>query len=135
MVDAIERNKCIVGHHGRVLKGANLSYYMEHDSILFNQINEREVELDVIGTGVCGFSTEYFNPTTLCDHKELRMVDILFSLEAKKQGKKMLSLKHNAGWIKQSDLKGGYSICASEIKDEERQIKYANKIWQLKNFR
>lgn len=133
MIDAIERHKCIVAHHGRILKGKDLSYYIGHETVRFNSYNNSIKELDVVGTGVCGFDTEYFNPVDLCDHKELRMSDIIFSLEAKKQGKKMLSLPHNTNWIKQCDLKGGYSICATEIKNEERQIKYANKIWQLKN--
>lgn len=135
MIDDIERFKCIVSHHGRILQGKDLSYYMGHDAIRFNAQNTVNYQLDVCGTGVTGFDTSYFNPTELHNHKELRMSDIIFSLEAKKQGKKIIAGKHNANWIKQIPLHGGYSICEDQIKSEERQIKYANKIWRLKNLK
>lgn len=135
MIEAIEATNSIVSHHGRILKGKDKSYYRGHDPIRCLDENMRLVTLDVCGTGVTAFRTDYFNPITLIESVDLRMSDIIFSLEAKRQGKKIISLPHNKGWIKQLPIDMKRSICTTESKKEGRQIELANEIWNLKNLK
>ena len=132
MATAIERTNSIVTHHGRILGKKDVSYYSGHTAFrcLGNIIKEQKI--DVCGTGVTGFRTDYFNPKHLIDSKDLRMSDLIFSLEAKKQGKDITVLQHYEGYIKQQDLKGGYSIYDDQSKKEQRQIEIANEIIDLK---
>lgn len=135
MIEGIELTKSIVTHHGRILRGADVSYYRGHDSIRCTDENFRLVKIDVCGTGVTGFRTDYFNPTELHNAKDLRMSDLVFSLEAMKQGKTIVSLPHRKGYIQQLSIDFRKSIASMESKNETRQIEIANEIWRLKNLK
>ena len=60
---------------------------------------EEDVMIDVCSTGVCAFSTKYFHPKGLAHHELLKMSDLTFGLEAKKQGKVIACCKHSIGWL------------------------------------
>ena len=55
--------------------------------------------IDVAGTGVCGFHTSYFKPE-IWNSPYKKMSDIIFSLEARKQNKKIILAKHEQNWLK-----------------------------------
>jgi hypothetical protein len=131
MIEAIEENKCIVTHHGRKLLGLGLHYYREHDCTRCLDFNGELKEIDVAGTGVTGFKLDYFYPH-IWDSPDLRMSDLVFSLEAAKQGKKIVVLPHREGIIKQIGKDKGihgffqkHSISRqNEIADEIYKLKY-----------
>lgn len=131
MIRAIERTGTIVTHHGRILQGCDKSYYREHKAIRCLGMNQVETIIDVPGTGVTAFRTDYFNPIGLHKSKDKRMSDLVFALEAKNQGKQITVLKHSQGWIKQLPIDNATSIHTTEHKSEQRQIQIANEIWKL----
>ena len=85
------------------------------------------------GTGVTCFSTSYFNPTELYKAEDKRMSDLVFGLEAAKQGKKIMHIGHEGKWIRQQDLPIEQTIYGMENKKEARQKEIANQIWLTKN--
>jgi len=97
---AIDYYGCIVGFHGRQLLGTGLDYYKDHKSFHFLGTVTNDEVIDVVGTGVCGFRTDYFRPKELAHSTEKRMSDLIFSLEASKQKKQIGIIKHDAGWLK-----------------------------------
>lgn len=133
MIKAIEKHKCIITHHGRILQKMFASYYRGHRAFMCLRESTFEGQIDVCGTGVTGFRTDYFNPTNLHNAKDLKMSDIVFSLEAIIQGKKIVIMPHDKDWIKQIPLEGGYSIHEDQKRREGRQIQLANRILSLKN--
>jgi len=132
MIQAIERTGTIVTHHGRILQGLDRSYYRGHKAFRCLGSNNIECTIDVPGTGVTAFRTDYFNPNELHKSKDKRMSDIIFGLEAAKQRKKITLLKHDQGWINQLPIDNATSIHSTEHKKEERQIELSNKIWNLR---
>ena len=132
MVEAIEHYKCIVSFHGRQLLGTGLDYYKGHKSFhcLFGVIHDEMV--DVVGTGVCGFDTRYFHPKGLAFAPDQKMSDLIFSLEAAKQGKQMGVIAHAPNWIKHIDNKETIHSTES-IKGTPRQNQIANEIFELRN--
>lgn len=132
MIEGIEKHKSIVTHHGRILTGLNKSYYRGHKTFRCLGNNKFEGEIDVAGTGVTGFRTDYFNPTELHKSDNVKMSDIIFSLEAAKQKKKITILPHERGWIKQLRIDHSKSIHGTEKFNEKRQIELANEIYKLK---
>ena len=133
MVQAIEQHKCIVTHHGRKLRGTNRDYYRGHYSLRCLARNVREMEIDVAGTGVTAFSTEYFNPRGIIFDKRHRMSDCLFSLLAAQQQKKIIILKHLLGYIKQSEVDETKSCFGREHKNCKLQNQIADEIFTIKN--
>lgn len=135
MCDAIDRTGRIVTLHARNLLGRNLSYYTGHRAYrCLGTVNE-DLLVDVAGTGVCGFHLDYFNPTGIWKSSDLKMADLVFSLEAAKQRKEIVVLKHDASYLKyQDDLPLSETI-AGQIKTEARQIQIANEIWDLNVWR
>lgn len=96
----IKKYGMIITYHGRVLKGTGKNYYYDHESYRCLGEQKKDVKLDVCGTGVTAFDTRYFHPKGLANHKHQRMSDMIFSLEAAKQGKKIGSCSRKVGWIK-----------------------------------
>ncbi len=131
MVEAIEHYKCIVSFHGRQLLGTGIDYYTGHKSFhcLHGVIHDEMV--DVVGTGVCGFDTRYFHPKCLAFSPDQKMSDLIFSLEAAKQGKQMGVLSHAPKWITHIDNKETIHSTES-IKGTPRQNKIANEIFELR---
>ena len=132
MIEAIERYNCIVSFHGRQLLGTGLEYYKGHKSFhcLHGVIHDEMV--DVVGTGVTGFSTEYFKPKGLAYSPDKKMSDLIFSLEAAMQGKQMGVISHAPNWIKHIDNKETIHSTES-IKGTPRQNQIANEIFMIRN--
>jgi glycosyltransferase involved in cell wall biosynthesis len=132
-IEAIENHKCIVSYHGRILRGLNRSYYRGHTALRCLDTFPQDIEIDVCGTGVTAFRTDYFNPIGLHNSEDKRMSDLVFSLEAAKKGKKIMHIGHQAKWIQYVPQPKGTTIYEMENKNESRQIEIANAIWNIKN--
>lgn len=132
MVEAINYTGRIVTCHGRVLLGEDLNYYNGHK--FFSCLGDvmHDGLIDVAGTGVTAFRTDYFNPIQVALNANQRMSDLIFSYYAKKEGKKILMLPHLKGWIKDCGIKHDNNIHAIESKKQGRLIQTANEIWKLK---
>jgi len=132
MAQAIEDYGTIVTQHGRTLINKNVSYYGGHE--FYHCANEviEAAYLDVPGTGVTAFNTEYFKPVNLYKSPDKCMSDIIFGLEAKAAGKKCIVLPHACGYIK--PLQVNDSIYKKHRHNEARQIEIANKIIDLKKY-
>lgn len=131
MVEAIERTGTIVTHHGRELLGLDRNYYRRHKGFTCLDENNTEQLIDVAGTGVTAFRTDYFNPTEIYKATDKRMSDLVFSLEAAKQGKQITILKHTKGWLK--DLRVPQRLAINFIERRNtRQTQLANEIYNVK---
>lgn len=127
---AIEKYKCIVSFHGRILKPNASSYYSGHDVYDFRQHCPESKIVDVGGTGVMGFRTDYFNPTELYKSEYKCMSDLVLSLEAKKQGKTIVMASHLGNWLIQQEV-NDMGIMKSHKNNQNNQIKLANQILEL----
>jgi hypothetical protein len=130
MVEAIERTGTIVTHHGRELLGLNRNYYRGHKGFRCLDDNDKEQIIDVAGTGVTAFRTDYFNPTEIYKATDKRMSDLVFSLEAAQQGKQITILKHTKNWLKDLRVPQGLSIHFMERRNT-RQNELANEIYNV----
>lgn len=131
IIEGIEKFNCIVTHHGKNIKDGN--YLLNSESYHFSVRNYSNKNLDVAGTGVSGFRTDYFNPVHLVENENFFVSDLLFAIEAKKQGKEIMLLTHKTNWIKQNmDIDFQKSISYTEIKDQSRQDKFKNELLKLK---
>lgn len=131
IVEKIEKYGCIITHHGRKLLGEGRSYYKGHKGYHCLRTVDCDYEIDVAGTGVTGFRTDYFNPKDCAFSEYKRMSDIVFSLEASKQGKKIICGWHLDGWIKQQPI--GESIFEQSKNNDFIQSKLADEIFRIKN--
>jgi len=133
-IEAIEKHNCIITHHGRILRGENKPYYTGH--IAFGCLGNSKnilpgvIRIDVAGTGVTAFKTSFFNPVDIWASEDKRMSDLVFSLEAAKQGKEIKIVPPVKGWIKQIDIPKELTIYHME-KDNKRQMEIANEIFRL----
>ena len=102
-IKAIETYGTIITHHGRKLTAENVPYYPSHDK--YHCLNDVEggILLDVCGTGVTAFRTDYFHPKGLATCPLKKMSDLIFSLEAARQGKDIGLIGHKAGWLRHMD--------------------------------
>jgi hypothetical protein len=133
MVDAINRTGTIVTHHGRILRDIGRSYYRGHKVFQCLRDNRTECEIDVAGTGVCGFRTDYFNPTEIYKAEDKRMSDLVFSLEAIKQKKRITVLQHPMGYFGHTDNE--VTIHAQYCSNDSRQSEIADEILQLRRLK
>jgi hypothetical protein len=130
MVEAIERRGTIVTHHGRELLGLDRNYYRGHKGFRCLDDNDKEQIIDVAGTGVTAFRTDYFNPTEIYKATDKRMSDLVFSLAAAKQGKQITILKHTKNWLKDLRVPESLSIHFMERRNT-RQNELANEIYNV----
>ncbi|NOQ49228.1 MAG: hypothetical protein GQ553_00985 [Nitrosomonadaceae bacterium] len=131
MVKAIKKHKCIVTHHGRKLKALGVPYYGGHESFHCIKANKTEKQIDVAGTGVTGWHTSYFHPKDLHSAKDQRMSDLVFSLAARKAGKKIVVLEHKQGYIGVQNIPISQTIYGMEHKKAHRQVELADEILKL----
>jgi len=132
MKQGIEKYGTIVTYHGRILVDKDVSYYRGHEFFHCANTVEGAYYIDVSGTGVTAFDTRYFKPTEIYNSPDQCMSDIVFGLEAKKQGKKIVILPHEAGFIKPQVVND--SIYSKHSRNEGRQIELANEIYDLKKY-
>ena len=130
-IDKIEQYNCIVTYHGRRLLGKGLNYYRGHYGYRCLGDVEDDTLIDVAGTGVTAFRTDYFNPTEIYRSEHKRMSDCVFSLEAAKQNKKIIVLSHKKGDFidLQADLET--SCYGREFRKPVTQGKIADAIYKL----
>lgn len=130
-IEGIEKYNCIVTYHGRILKGQGLHYYRGHRGFRCLGTERHDIQLDVAGTGVTAFRTDYFNPRGIHRAKDLKMSDLVFSLEAAKQKKKIMHLAHRANWIKYQEVPHLQTIHGQLANKCERQGQIADEIFRL----
>lgn len=105
MINAVDRYGTIVTCHGRVLKeGRNKYYKSDHEEYSFQHEIVNPVQLDVAGTGCTAFNTKYFKPS-IYNSRYKCMSDLVFSLEAIKQGKEITLMPHKRDYIKPIPVK------------------------------
>lgn len=129
IVNAINEHRSIVTHHGRKLKPKTKSYYRGHTQFSFLQRIERVIPVDVAGTGVTGFRTDYFNPIDLYKSEHKCMSDLIFSLEVKKQGKQITLIPHASGYFK--EVRNKETIKNKFVNDDSIQTMIADLILNL----
>ena len=126
----IDNYQSIISFHGRILKEPVNSYYKGHTIFDYRHELKTSKYVDVVGTGVLGFRTDYFNPVDLYKSEFKCMSDLVFSLEAKKQGKTLICAEHERGWLKAQYTESG--IMQSQINtDQINQINLAKEIMRL----
>lgn len=142
-IEQIERFNTIVTYHGRKLVGLGKDYYKEHVGFRCLGTVDDNVPIDVAGTGVTAFRLDYFNPVGIHEAKDQRMCDLVFSLKAAQESKKITILAHSEGWLKDLGVprqesiyftegarifqakRRGQSIRQTELADEIYKLKYA----------
>jgi len=132
MIAKIEEHECIVTHHGRRLKQGH-RYYRQPYGYSCLAFNPRDTEIDVAGSGCAGFSTEYFKPSEIYKSKFLRMADLVFSLEATYQNKKIMVLAHDKGYLTTLDVPKELQIYWME-QDNTQQDMLMEEIIKLKGI-
>jgi len=131
MIEAIERTGTIVTHHGRILQGFGLRYYAGHKAIQCLKDNNYEGMVHISGTGVTAFRTDYFNPVDLWKAEDKKMSDIVFALEAAKQGKKITALKHKRGYFQYQPVPVMETIWGQHHGKDSRQSELADEVLAL----
>lgn len=135
MIQAIEKHGTIVTHHGRILKHGAVKYYRGGHTQFRCTGDQKETRLiDVAGTGVTAFRTDYFNPTELYKSEHKRMSDIIFSLEARKQGKKITVLPHSKGYIVAQPVPNEQTIFVTELDNDSIQTELCATILSLSSL-
>lgn len=114
-IAAIEKHGCIITYHGRKLMGAGRNYYKGgHRFFHFAKDVPADEIIDIAGTGVTAFRTDYFNPLELYLSRHKRMSDLVMSLEAAVQKKKILVLAHKLGYFTQLRMPNNMTIFGME---------------------
>ena len=107
LIKDIEKHKCIVTYTGRQLSKDRTAYYRgKHKHFHHLQDLHTDQIVDVPGTGVMGFRTDYFCPTGLHMAEEKKMSDLVFAKYAMIYDKKIVCAKHSRTWLKSVYLKG-----------------------------
>jgi hypothetical protein len=134
MVEAIKQHGCVVTHHGRKLVGKKTTYYKGHAGIHCLQYNANVMVLDVPGTGVMAFDTNYFNPYWLKYSTDRLMSDLTFAVECAKHGVRIMGLPHGGNYFRYLEPElTGTTIHQRMCNNEVELVKRANQIWDLKN--
>jgi hypothetical protein len=95
----IEAHGAIITYHGRRLTGRGLNYYKQHDKYHFIRAQSEAIELDVPGTGVMAFRTDYFNPVKMYRQKIDKMVDLVFAVSAAEADRMIILPPKTYGWL------------------------------------
>ena len=134
MLEGLEKHGCIVTIHGRKLLGLGRNYYKGHSAFACHFHYPQTCEIDVSGTGVTAFRTDYFYAPDMYKAEEKRMSDLVFAREAAKQGKKIMHLGHKQGLVTQQPIPMERTIYGMEHKNCEIQNKIADEIYSIKYF-
>jgi GT2 family glycosyltransferase len=136
MIQAIERHKTIVTHHGRILVDGQTRYYgARHKTFACLKENRIECLIDVAGTGVTAFRTDYFNPSHIWQSDNKRMSDCVFSLEAAKRNKKITVLRHNSRYFEYQKVPLEETIFGQDFHNDSVQTSICNEILRIKKAR
>lgn len=125
-------HNCIISFHGRRLSGLDRNYYREHKAYSCLQTYPQTAEIDVPGTGVTAFRTDYFNPVGIHLAEDKKMSDLVFALKAAQFNKKIMHIGHSGQWIMQQPIPSDKTIYGMENMKCDRQNEIANEIYRIK---
>jgi len=114
-IELIAKYRTIITYHGRILKAPVNSYYRGHQIFDFRGEQPTDLFVHVGGSGVMAFRTDDFNPVDIYASSYLRMSDLVVSLEAKKQGKKIICAAHKQNWLIQQEVPAGIRQMFNDI--------------------
>ncbi len=121
----------LITFQGRVLLGAGRNYYRGHKKYRCLGSVERNVYVDVPGSGVSCFNAKHFFPNIM-KYTENYMADLLLGLEARKRGIKVLCIKHPAGWINPiGEIDGAESVYVKMRNNQVELNRIADKIYTM----
>jgi hypothetical protein len=121
----------IVTYHGRVIHTRGRNYYGGYVCHNCLRTVQKDMTIDVGGTGVMCIDTTKFK-ATVWDSEHKKMSDCILSLEAAKQKKTITLLSHKAGYFGYTPQPQGASIFDQEHKDCTTQTNIASMIYDLK---
>lgn len=119
----------VVTFHGRILSGKHKEYYKAPHKTFrcFGEV-KKDTKIDVAGTGVSAFKV-FEGLEDIAHSSYVKMSDILFSLNCSFKGKKIMCIKHKAGWIKHIESNVGIY---EDMKDNDYvQSVLCSKIFEL----
>jgi glycosyltransferase involved in cell wall biosynthesis len=131
MIKAINECNSIVTHHGRKLVRKGVSYYKGHTTYRCTGLVNKKRLIDVGGTGVTGFRTDYFNPIHIYKSEHKKMSDLVFALEARKQKKLITLITHKTGYIIAQPVPREQTIFGNHKDDDAEQSTLADEIQSL----
>lgn len=117
----IDKHECIVTFHGRILTKDDSYYFGRHKLLHYLQDVKIDTEIDIPGTGIMGFKTAYFNTNHIIDSEYKGMVDLVFAVEAKSMGCKIICGNHKRYWLKSLNLKGIWHKAHKEKKEDQQK--------------
>lgn len=103
---------CIITYHGRIIETAGVNYYYGHKTFRCLEAQSDNIIVDVAGSGVTCFDTRYFHPKGLAHDPRVRMSDLVFSEEAKRQSKRIGCCARPSGWLQH--IENNQTIHATE---------------------
>lgn len=107
----IQNPDTVVTHHGRILTGAGQRYYRGGHRELRCLGEVKQIErIDVCGTGVTAFRTDYINPQGLHEDERQLMSDLIFSECMAYNGVEIYCLDHSYGYFKYLEPPKGTTI-------------------------
>lgn len=91
----------IVTCHGRNFNSFPIQSYYKSAGSKYRCLDKVSTDIPVMigGTGCMAFRPDNFN-ISIADFPSKYMADIHFSIKARKEGKKIMCIAHEAGWIK-----------------------------------
>lgn len=134
-ISYIEKYKSIISYHGDILIKENIDTYPDLERFHFRSEVKKAKRLDVAGTGLSAFRTDYFNPVDIYDSKYKNMVDQLFSLEAAKANKRIILPPHKKDMFISQPVPKDQTIWGQYENKRTAQIELANQILRIKNGR
>lgn len=121
----INAHNCIITCHGRTFNHHPIKSYYRDYAMKLRCLDQ--VHYDTLvqfgGTGAMAFKPEYFRPNHF---PTSNMADIHVAIQAKKEGKKIIAIEHQAGWIKYQQVEN--TIFERFKFDDAVQTGYVNSI-------
>lgn len=129
-INKIDKHDCIVTYNGRKLVKSDSYYFGKHFMFDYRRQQTNEALVDVPGTGVMAFKTDYFCPVDIIQSPHKKMADLVFGLEAKQNKKRIVCLQRSAGWIRGIHMTGIWHEFneGERRKPETEQIKLMKQI-------
>jgi len=106
MIAELQRydNKVILTNHGREMhRKPVVSIYSDRKETHHTFLETKSVKLDIGGTGVMAFHTDFFKPKYR-EFKRANMADIWVAKQAKEQGLKIMMNPHPENWLVPLDI-------------------------------
>jgi hypothetical protein len=128
MIEGVKKYGCPVSLHGKIYGEFTLNWRKPVLNYRCLDVVTKDVEVDVVGTGVLAFSSEFMGVYTTMFHRP-NMADLWFSYAAKKIGLPLMVLAHPEGIVTYMPQK---DTLWKRREDEEFKTELVNKILALK---